>query len=157
MNSGWAGVISLLIVEIPLKCVTVLVWAPRHPFRALSRFWPRFQVDTYVYSVLLVRTWKNKGAGSWGSLFLSSSSHLPWQLFIALSLVYVPLETILWTPSTGLSPPIPACCYRLRVLSKLEKGGPHYIALLASVWHSFWCLRLPLDISRLVYQRVRHC
>ena len=25
LNSGWGGVISLLIVEIPLKCVTVLV------------------------------------------------------------------------------------------------------------------------------------
>ena len=30
----------------------------------LSRFWPRYQVDTYVYTLLLVRTWTNQGAGS---------------------------------------------------------------------------------------------
>ena len=28
LNSGWSGMISLLIVEISLKCVTVLVQAP---------------------------------------------------------------------------------------------------------------------------------
>ena len=43
--------------------------APPPPrFRAswllLNGFWPRYQVDTYVYSILLVRTRKNEGAGS---------------------------------------------------------------------------------------------
>ena len=66
LNWGWGGVISLLIVEIPWKCVTVLFRASPVSLASwlvLSRIRPRYQVDTYVYSLLLVRTRKNQGTG----------------------------------------------------------------------------------------------
>ena len=120
---------------------------PPPPFRASwlvwSRFWPWNQVDTYVYSLLLVRTWKNKG----GQLrkALSVVIYLG-NIFIALSLVYVPSEIIVWTPPPP--PPthgggslrqylhtLPSC------LEEARERGPHDIALLSSVWLPF-CLVL---------------
>ena len=102
--------------------------SPPPPFRAswlvLSRLWPWNQVDTYVYSLLLVRTWKNKG----GQLrkALSFVIYLA-KIFIALSLVFVPSYLIVRPPP----PPPPhggalsasTCILFLRVWSKLEKGA----------------------------------
>ena len=67
LNSGWGGVIS------PFDCGNSIevrdgtgpsVPRYRASWLVLSRIRPRYQVDTYVYSLLLVRTWKNQGAGS---------------------------------------------------------------------------------------------
>ena len=151
MNSGWGGVISLLIVEIPLKWVTVLTTPPPPPFRASwlvwSRFWPWNQVDTYVYSLLLVRTWKNKG----GQLrkALSVVIYLG-NIFIALSLVYVPSEIIVWTPPPpphprwGLSPSVLA--YSSFVFRGSSRKGPSWyrfiVLSLTPLLPSAWCCRL---------------
>ena len=123
--------------------------APR--FRAfwlvLSRFWPRYQVDTYVYTLLLVRTWTNQGAGSWGKLFPTSPYHLSWQLFIALSLVYVSSgDNLMDAPPGGggaLRQYSAHCSFVFRISSKREPSLHRFIGLgltpllmlKAAAWH----------------------
>ena len=70
--------------------------ADRKP--VLKRFWPRYQVDTYVYSLPLVRTWEKKGFAAEESSFGRHVVVYLGNIFIALSLVFVPSEIIVWTP-----------------------------------------------------------
>ena len=75
------------------------------------------------------------------------------QFFIALSLVYIPSRNNLMdAPSRALS--ASTCTVVLSWLEWNREEDPHSIFLLALVWRPFWCSRLPLDISHLVYQRV---
>ena len=113
----------------------------------LSRFWPRYQVDTYVYTLLLVRTWTHQGAGSWGKLFPTSPYHLSWQLSIALSLVYVPSgDNLMDAPPPGggaLRQYSAHCSFVFRISSKREPSLHRFIGLgltpllmlKAAAWH----------------------
>ena len=103
-NSGWGGVISLLIVEILLKCVTVLVRVPPPPlprgsWLVLSRIRPRYQVDTYLQSTVSSHVEKSRcgqlrkalSAAILSSTSANVLSPWPWCMFLQ--------EVIFWTPT----------------------------------------------------------